>query len=61
MRSRHGLAGYLLLPVALMPLASLLCFFGQSHSLLGTLLLTAGQTLFDTLPLIIAIQLACAL
>ena len=61
MRSQRGLAGYLLLPVALMPLASLLCFLGQSHSLLGTLLLTAGQTLFDTLPLIIAIQLACAL
>ncbi len=61
MRSHRGLAGYLLLPVALMPLASLLCFLGQSHSLLGTLLLTAGQTLFDTLPLIIAIQLACAL
>ncbi len=61
MHRHHGLAGFLLLPVALMPLASLLCYFGQSHTLLGTLLLTAGQALFSILPLIIAMQLASGL
>lgn len=61
MHRHHGLAGFLLLPVALMPLASLLCYAGQSQTLLGALLLTAGQTLFSILPLIIAMQLANAL
>ena len=44
-----------------MPLASLLCYAGQSQTLLGALLQTAGQTLFSVLPLIIAMQLANAL
>ncbi|MFC3914707.1 PTS transporter subunit EIIC [Pseudaeromonas sharmana] len=59
--SRSPLAVHLLLPIALMPVASLMCWLGDGNSLLQALCWQCGVTLFALLPLLLAIQLARAL
>lgn len=56
--SRSSLAVHLLQPIALMPVASLLCWLGDGNSLWQTLCWQCGIALFSILPMLLAMQLA---
>ena len=56
--SRSSLAVHLLQPIALMPVASLLCWLGNGNSLWQTLCWQCGIALFSILPMLLAMQLA---
>ncbi len=60
-RRIHDWGHALLLTLTLLPLASLLIYFGQGQSLTRQLLLAAGQSLYDILPLCFAVLIASSL
>lgn len=60
-RRIHDWGHALLLTLTLLPLASLLLYFGQGESLTRQLLLGAGQSLYSILPLCFAVLIASSL
>ena len=60
-RRVHDWGHALLLTLTLLPLASLLLYFGQGESLTRQLLLGAGQSLYSILPLCFAVLIASCL
>ena len=60
-RRVHDWGHALLLTLTLLPLASLLVYFGQGESLPRQLLLGAGQSLYSILPLCFAVLIASSL